>query len=72
MKIIIAALLLAMFMISCAATGLWHKDGVNENETETYLAQCEYDVSMNKLEGPEAQRTIDNCMKKNGFRKNNP
>jgi len=57
------------FLLSSCATGRWYKNGVNEFDTDSCLAQCEYDVSMNKVEGADATRTIDNCMKRNGFRK---
>jgi hypothetical protein len=59
--------ILFLLICSCATSG-WRKPGVNKFDTESHLAQCEYDISMNKLEGADAKKTVDNCMKRNGFR----
>lgn len=56
-------------LISCATTERWYKAGVSEYDTDNAYAQCEYDVSMKKLDDKAEQtRTVNSCMIRQGYR----
>ncbi len=61
-----------IYFAGCAVTQPqvgWVKPGVSRYEAENALAQCEYDVSMRKLEtAAEKDKTVKNCMLRQGFR----
>lgn len=68
-----AVIVAATFMFNaCALTepqAGWVKPGVSQYDAENAYAQCEYDVSMQKLETPaEKEKTVKNCMIRQGFR----
>lgn len=62
----------AIYFTGCSTTkpqAGWVKPDVSKYDTENALAQCEYDVSMQKLETPaEKEKTVKNCMIRQGFR----
>ncbi len=62
----------AIYVAGCAMTeprAGWVKPGVSLYDAENAYAQCEYDVSMQKLETPaEKEKTVKNCMIRQGFR----
>lgn len=62
----------AIYVAGCAMTeprAGWVKPGVSQYDAENAYAQCEYDVSMQKLETPaEKDKTVKNCMIRQGFR----
>lgn len=68
---LVAAMMLAAtsVLISCASNPpAWYKAGYSKFETENALAQCEYDVSMQKLPDDKQVRAVNNCMIRQGFR----
>lgn len=62
----------AIYFTGCAMAepkAGWVKPGVSQYDAENALAQCEYDVSMQKLDTPaEKDKTVKNCMMRQGFR----
>lgn len=56
-----------LVLSSCATPG-WYKAGVSRMDTENALAQCEYNVSINKVNDDRFDKTVNNCMKAQGFR----
>lgn len=56
-----------LFLSSCATPG-WYKAGVSRMDTENTLAQCEYNVSINQVNDERFDKTVNNCMKAQGFR----
>lgn len=70
--ILLALAATATYFMGCAMVepqAGWVKPGVSQYEAENAYAQCEYDVSMQKLETPaEKEKTVKNCMIRQGFR----
>ena len=59
----------ACLFISCVINPpAWYKEGYNKFDTENALAQCEYDVSMQKIPDEKYASTVKNCMIRQGFR----
>lgn len=46
----------------------WVKSNVSPNDSETALAQCKYQVGMNKVDATTAPDLIKECMEGKGFR----
>ena len=70
--ILLAIAASAIYFTGCAVAepkAGWVKQGVSQYDAENALAQCEYDVSMQKLETPaEKDKTVKNGMMRQGFR----
>ena len=56
-----------LVLSSCATPG-WYKAGVSRMDTENALAQCEYNVSINQVNDERFDKTVNNCMRAQGFR----
>jgi hypothetical protein len=65
MKIFIFTVI-CISLIGCASG--WYKQGVSKDETQTRLAQCKYNVGMNKVSQSEKEDLIYACMQGQGFR----
>jgi hypothetical protein len=66
----LAVCAICALLIGCATTTeRWYKAGVSEYDSDNAYAQCEYDVSMQKLsDKAEQSRTINSCMIRQGYR----
>lgn len=62
--------LLAVLLIgACASTkAAWYKAGVSSDETKSALAECKYQVGLNKIGDEKAKDLIQDCMESKGFR----
>ena len=68
MKQLISVLLgsaICAALASCAFSSSWHKSGVSEFDTESALAQCEYEAGKEHVDRADF---VTNCMKRQGFR----
>lgn len=54
--------------VDAPAQKRWYKKGVSIAETNNILAQCEYDVGMNKVSPAKERKLINSCMVAQGFR----
>jgi hypothetical protein len=67
MKRLCVLTVISISLAGCAGPG-WYKKGISEEETRTRLAQCKYNVSMNKVSQSEKEDIISDCMEGQGFR----
>lgn len=71
MKKLFIFMSLAALLSACETTYRWHKTGMTMEQTENKIAQCQYDIRMNRstqLDQLEMQQAFEACMKKDGFR----
>jgi hypothetical protein len=68
MKVAFLISLFGLFLVACAVSSGWQKDGISPDETVSYLSECEYQVDMNKISDAQKKQTIKSCMQRQGFR----
>jgi hypothetical protein len=63
-------LLVAAAVAGCAPLRqyAWQKQGVDRDESMTALAECRYQVRLNKLAPTEQNAAVNDCMLSKGFR----
>lgn len=71
MKVItITSTLATILLVTACATpqASWRKTDINAEDTHTALADCKYQVQLNKILSAEQDSVISNCMESKGFR----
>lgn len=59
----------SLLLSACATPqAYWQKTGVSPDDTHTALAECRYQVKLNKIESAEREQVISDCMESKGFR----
>jgi hypothetical protein len=72
--ILLATVTSALYFMGCAMQQQkprqagWTKPGVSKYDADNAYAQCEYDVSMQKLDPAEKDKTVRYCMMRQGYR----
>tara|TARA_R110000787_G_scaffold98207_1_gene202123 strand:+ start:1214 stop:1441 length:228 start_codon:yes stop_codon:yes gene_type:complete len=66
---IYSTILSAALLTACATPQpTWKKSGVTLDDTQTALAECRYQVKLNKIADSEQEHVIADCMESKGFR----
>lgn len=66
----IAITIAVVMLVAACATQRpsWHKSGVSPDDAQSALAQCKYDVGMNKVADQKEATLVQSCMESKGFR----
>lgn len=66
---IVLAVSAAAFVAGCASPQpTWRKEGVAAEGARSALAECKYQVGLNKVPEDKQKDLINNCMEGKGFR----
>lgn len=69
-KKLLALCVLPVLLVACAASPKfdWVKDSVTNHEKDNALAECGYQVKINKLSSSDQAEVITLCMRSKGYR----
>lgn len=63
-----ALLILSLIITACSSVPSWKKKGSNQEEAESALAMCQYQIGLAKIDVAVKEQMINNCMIGQGYR----